>query len=153
MLMKYLATVFVVVFIASRAFCGEGLLMLGYGAWAALTNTANFHELHSTTNLPPKVLTYILSLPLGVQARDRQRMAEPGEPLVAGYRLVWAATDSTNYVVHYEFVTDYGSTNFCIAAAVRDPKDGKLECCNGGYLRRLKDYKDFIDYDRHILIR
>jgi hypothetical protein len=156
--MKYLAALFVFVLLALSAFCGEGLPILLYGNWPTLTNntnTATFHELHSTTNLPPEVRGYILMIlgSMGVQANDRQRMAEPGEPLTAGCRLVWAATDSTNYIVHYEFVTGYGSTNFCITAAVPDPKSAKLECCNGGYLRRLKDYRDFIDYERHIFRR
>ena len=91
---------------------------------------------------------------MGVQATDRQRMAEPGEPLTAGCRLVWAATDGSDYIVHYEFLYSPDSrtyhTNYCITAAFRDTKDGKLKCCNGGYMRRLRDYKDFIDYERHI---
>lgn len=149
--MKYLASLFAVMFIAVRCYSGEWLPLPHGVSWETLTNTAIFHELHSTTNLPPEVVTYVLSLPLGVQASDRKKMAEPGEPLAAGFRLVWAATDGNDYIVHYEFVTDYGSTNFCIAAAHQDSKDKAWNCSNGGFLRRFKDYKDFIDYDRHIL--
>jgi hypothetical protein len=154
--MKIPCFVFVAVFIAARAFCGEGLPMLAYGQWAALTNTANFHETHSTTNLPSKVREYILTVigSMGVQANDRKRIAEPEEPLTAGSRLVWAATDGTNYIVHYEFLYSPDSrryyTNYCITAGVPDQNDGTIRCCNGGYMRRLKNYKDFIDYERHL---
>jgi hypothetical protein len=148
--MKYLASLFAVTFIVVRCYCGEWLPLPNGVSWETLTNTANFHEVHSTTNLPPEVVTYVLSLPLGVQASDRKKMAELGEPLAAGFRLVWAATDGSDYIVHYEFVTSFGSTNFCIAAAHRNSKDEAWKCSNGGFLHRFKDYKDFIDYDMHI---
>jgi hypothetical protein len=146
------------VFIAARALCGEGLPIMPSSDWEALTNTANFRELHSTTNLPPKVLTYILSLPLGVNAPDRKNMKDPEEPFTRGFRLVWAATNGRDYVVHYQFLwsPDWspGSrayfTNYCIAAEFHNPKDETLRCFNGGYMRRLKDYKEFIDYEEHI---
>jgi hypothetical protein len=142
--MKYLASVLAVVFIASRAFCGEG------------TSTANFYEIHSTTNLPPEVRSYVLAVlgSMGGQANDRKIIAEPGEPLTVGCRLIWGATDGNHYIVHYEFIDrwdwpdfSYCGTNYCITEAFRDPKDGKVECRNEGYSCRFRDYKDYISYE------
>jgi hypothetical protein len=152
---KIPSLIFAIALIAMRALCREGLPTLASSDWAVLTNTANFHELYSITNLPPKVLTYILSLPLGVQTADRERMKEPKEPFTRGFRLVWAATDGRNYIVHYEFLSSPDSRTYslgyCITAAFYRSKDEPLKCCNGGYRRRLKDYKDFIDYELHPL--
>ena len=133
--------------------------MLFYSHWATLTNISQFERVSSTTNLPPEVRSYILTVlgSMGVQASDRQRMAEPGEPLTSGSRLIWAVTDSKDWVVQYEFVWTADSrnhyTNTCIAAELRDAKDGKLRCCNGGYMRRFRNLGELIDYDRKLLVR
>jgi hypothetical protein len=151
-MMRCLAIVFV--FAATRAFSGEGMPMLFYSHWTTLTNTARFEPIHSSTNLPPEVRGYVLTVlgNMGVQAGDRKRMAEPGETLAAGSRLIWAVTDGNDYIVQYEYVYTPDSrnyyTNCCIAAGLRDAKDGTLKYCNGGYSRRFKDYLDLIDYDR-----
>ena len=157
MMRRYLAIFFVLA--ATRAFCGEGMPISFYSHWATLTNISHFQKFHSTTNLPPEVSSYILKVlgNMGVQASDRTTMAEPSEPLLAGSRLVWAVSDGSDWVVQYEFVWTPDSrnyhTNTCIAAGLRDAKDGKIRCCNGGYLRRFKDYAELIDYDRNLLIR
>jgi hypothetical protein len=155
--MKIASFVLAIVVMAVRAFCDEGLPILVLDHWATLTNTASFRDLHSATNLPPDIQNYVLTVlgSMGVQASDRKRVAEPSEALTADSRLVWAATDGTNYVVvHYEFLSTPDSQryfiNFCVTAALRDPKEGTLKCYNGRYMRRLKDYRDFIDCERHI---
>ena len=131
-------------------YSGEGLPLSRFLAHQnTLTNTSNFNETHSTKNMSPELLQYILKVlgSMGVQAEDRNKMADPGEPLIKGSRLVWAATDNTNWVAHYEFVSTWPtSTNYCIAAALRGT-NGSPQCCNGGYMRRFKDYKEFIAFE------
>lgn len=149
----------VFVLAASRAMCGEGMPAIFYSHWTTLTNASQFQKINSTTNLPPEVRNYILTIlgSMGVEASDRQRMAEPGESFTAGSRLDWAVTDGKDYIVQYQFVWTFDShsyfTNTCVAAALYDGKDGKLKCCNGGYMRRFKDLGELIDYDRHLLRR
>ena len=157
--MKILCCVCVVVFMAVRGFCREGLQPFGLESLGTLTNTANVHELHSTTNLPLVVRDFILNFlgTVGVDDRHRKKLAEPGESLTAstaGSRLVWAVTDGNNFIVHYDFLWTSDSrryfTNYCVTAVLRDPKEGMLKYYNGGYMRRLKNYKDFIDYQRRL---
>ena len=129
------------------------MLILFSPHWRALTNTANFHEVHSTTNVPPLVLNDILGLlgSIGVDAVYRQKMADPGEPWIRGSRLIWAATDSTNWVVHYEYIYIHPGqlwTNYCVFSTLPKSKDAKAEGANGGYMRRFEHYKEFIDYER-----
>ncbi len=154
--MKYLVSIFVVMFIAVRCYCGEWQPLPDGVSWDTLTNTANFHELHSTTNLPPEVLSYALTVlgSMGVQAGDRERMAEPGEPLEAGSRLVWAATDGSCYIVYFEFVSftdsSHSCTNYCIAGGIRQTESTKFIFRSAQYSHRFKDFKDFMDLDSYI---
>lgn len=157
--MRYVFSAIAFGLIAFHGFCGEGMPITFYSHWKTLTNTANFHETHSTTNISPEPLQYILRVlgSMGVQAEHRSKMAEPREPLINGSRLVWAATDNTNWIIHYEFVfrpdPGHAWTNFCIAAALPAAKAATLKCCNGGYMRRFKDYKEFITYESQRRVR
>lgn len=134
-------------------YAGEGLgLSFLFRHYDTLTNTANFHEMYSTTNMPPKLLQSVLKMHggIGLQAEHR-RVAEPTEPLIHGSRLVWAATDTTNWVVHYEYINTGGPTptNYCVFAYFPST-NAWLQGCNGGYMRRFKDYKEFITYETHL---
>jgi hypothetical protein len=152
---KYLCSVIAVVFAAVNASSAEGLPILGSVNWARLTNAANFHEVYSTTNLPPQVRAYILRIlgNMGAEPSDREKIAEPGDALSRGSRLVWAATDNTNWVVHYEFVCRDGPraawTMYCVTAGFPALQGTGFDCWNGGYPRRLKNYKAFADYEGH----
>src|SRR5215510_11667943 len=63
-----------------------------------------FHEVHAVTDLPAAVVALC--------ADGNGRLAEPGarwevgdyisDPALPRKRLIWAATDGTYYVVHYE---------------------------------------------------
>jgi len=68
-----------------------------------LQDSWRFHEVHSTSNLPPAVVAL---------CAEDGRLAEPGQKWNAtdvitdatlpGKRLIWAATGGDYYVVHYE---------------------------------------------------
>ena len=72
---------------------------------SALENTSRFHEVHSTSDLPPAVLTLC-------DGGSDGKLAEPGQkwnatdaiidPTLPGKRLIWAAVGGEYYVVHYE---------------------------------------------------
>jgi hypothetical protein len=120
---------------------------------ARLRDTANFHEIHSCTNLPPAVLESAIShLPrlevrVGegrIQGSDHGKMADPGQPWSTA-RLIWAATDNTNWIVHCEFrasPTSAGGTHYYIFGV--SPPD--VSCGYYAHDRRFKDYKDYIEW-------
>src|SRR5262245_1471345 len=70
----------------------------------ALENTSRFHEVLSTTALPPGIEALC--------AGDNAKMADPGQkwnatdaiidPSLPGKRLIWAAFGGEYYVVHFE---------------------------------------------------
>jgi hypothetical protein len=70
-----------------------------------LQDASRFHEIHSTSDLPPAVLALCDG---GVDGN----LAEPGQkwnatdaiidPTLPGKRLIWAAVSGDYYVVHYE---------------------------------------------------
>jgi hypothetical protein len=71
----------------------------------ALQNASHFHEVHSTSDLPPAVLALC-------DGGGDGKLAEPGkkwnatdviiDPSLPGKRLIWAAVANDYYVVHYE---------------------------------------------------
>ena len=71
----------------------------------ALQDAARFHEIHSTSDLPPAVLALC-------DGGGDGKLAEPGgkwnatdaiiDPTLPGKRLIWAAVSGDYYVVHYE---------------------------------------------------
>ena len=111
-----------------------------------LTNLAQIHEVRSTTNVPADVLKWTRG------------------------RLVWAATDNTNWVVHYELppanpnlshVYTPPKTNYGIASKILFVGPTKWHNTDiilpGGLLGApryrtmpsgpFKSYKDFLDYE------
>jgi hypothetical protein len=114
--------------------------------------------------MPPELLNFILAVlgNMGVQPEHRKRMAEPGEPLTDGSRLICTATDNTNWVTHYEFIyketlgpqrQSRARTNYCVAAASRDTNGLTKVLGNGGYMRRFNTYQDLISYESKPRIR
>src|SRR5207245_4046714 len=69
-----------------------------------LQNSSLFHEVHSTSDLPPEIVALC--------AGDNGRLADPGQkwnatdvitdPTLPGKRLIWTAVGGEYYVVHYE---------------------------------------------------
>ena len=71
----------------------------------ALLDASRFHEIHSTSDLPPAILGLC-------DGGGDGKLAEPGQkwnatdaitdPTLPGKRLIWAAAGGEYYVVHYE---------------------------------------------------
>src|SRR5437763_15220647 len=69
-----------------------------------LENVSRFHEVHTTSDLPPAIIALC--------AGDSGKLADPGQkwnatdaitdPTLPGKRLIWAAIGGDYYVVHYE---------------------------------------------------
>ena len=91
--------------IAIQSLCDADITKLPVEDRKALLEASRFHEIHSTSDLPPAILG------LCDGGRDG-KLAEPGQkwnatdaitdPTLPGKRLIWAAAGGEYYVVHYE---------------------------------------------------
>jgi hypothetical protein len=87
--------------VAALAYCHAEETKLRPEDRKVLQDISRFHEVHSTTNLPPAVIKL---------CAGEGGMAEPGQNWQAGCvgdgkfmkRLIWGATSGDYYIVHYE---------------------------------------------------
>jgi hypothetical protein len=87
------------------SFCYADVTNLATDDRKALEKASQFHEIHSTSDLPPAVLALC-------DGGGDGKLAEPGQkwnatdviidPTLPGKRLIWAAVGGDYYVVHYE---------------------------------------------------
>ena len=90
--------------VAAQTFCYADVTKLSAENRRALQDSARFHEVRATANLPSAVVTLC--------ADDNGKLAEPGQEWEATdviidsklprKRLIWAATDGEYFVIHYE---------------------------------------------------
>ena len=130
--------------VAVQAFCYGDVTKLSPEHRKALQDSKRFHEVRTTTNLPPAVVAFC--------ADDNGRLAEPGqnwEPTDAiinskfpRKRLIWAATDGEYFVVHYE--RGGIAHSFHILIAELKPGNINSRVIWRGAGRELKDYKAFL---------
>jgi hypothetical protein len=90
---------------AIQSLCYSDVTKLGAKDREALQDASRFHEIHSTSDLPPAVLALC-------DGGGDGKLAEPGgkwnatdaiiDPTLPGKRLIWAAVGGDYYVVHYE---------------------------------------------------
>jgi hypothetical protein len=111
----------------------------------ALQDSSLFHEVHSTSGLPPTIVTLC--------AGDTDKLAEPGEkwnatdaitdPTLPGKRLIWAAVGGDYCVVHYERGGIAHTFHILVAKlAKNDAKPKVVWQAVGG---PFKDYAAFLD--------
>jgi hypothetical protein len=133
----------VLLVVAIPAFCYADVAKLSAELRKALQDSKRFHEVRSTTNLPPAVVALC--------ADENGRLAEPGqnwEPTdvimdskLPRKRLIWAATDGEYFVVHYE--RGGIDHSFHILIAKLKPSDANAKVVWRG-VGQLKDYKAFL---------
>jgi hypothetical protein len=91
--------------IAIQSLCDADITKLPAEDRKALLDASRFHEIHSTSDLPPAILGLC-------DGGGDGKLAEPGQkwnatdaitdPTLPGKRLIWAAAGDDYYVVHYE---------------------------------------------------
>ena len=101
--MKFFS-LYLVLTVTIQTFCYADVTKLSTDDRKALQDSSRFHEVRSTSDLPPTIVALC--------AGDKARLADPGqkwqatdvimEPNLPGKRLIWAAIGSDYYVVHYE---------------------------------------------------
>jgi hypothetical protein len=129
-----------------QSWCGADVTKLPLEDRKALLAASRFHEIHSTSNLPPAILALC-------DGGGDGKLAEPGQkwnatdaildPTLPGKRLIWAAVGGEYYVVHYE--RGGIAHTFHILVAKLTKGDAKPKVAWGAVGRPLKDYAAFLD--------
>ena len=112
----------------------------------ALQDSSRFHEVHSTTDLPPAILALC-------DGGGDGKLAEPGQkwnatcvitdPSLPGKRLIWAAVGGEYYVVHYERGGIAHSFHILVGKLTKSDAQPKVVWRAVG--TPLKDYAVFLD--------
>lgn len=128
--------------IAIASVCCADVTKLSAEDRKALQDSSRFHEVHSTSDLPPPIVALC-----GSKVADSGQKWNPTDvvtdPTLAGKRLIWAAIDSNYYVVHYESGGIAHMFHVLVARlAKNDAKPEVVWRATGG---PLKDYAGFVD--------
>ncbi len=125
--------------------CGE-VTRLSPEDRKALEDTARFHEVFSTRDLPPAVLALC-------DGGGDGKLAEPGQkwnatdvimdPSLPGKRLIWAAVGGNYYVVHYERGGIAHTFHILVAKNPKNESKSEVVWLTAGGL--FKDYAAFVD--------
>jgi hypothetical protein len=124
--------------ITARGFCGTDAWWLFHQS--EFTNAANFHEIRSTTNLPPEVVSAGRSVNSWTIEKD-----DSGHPTWAkSWHVIWAVTDGKYYVVHTEYVAvDRPGTNHWIVVARVPDRNGPPPRVHRHASHFVKDFRTF----------
>jgi hypothetical protein len=128
--------------VAAHSLCSADATKLPGEDRKVLQDSARFHEVHSTSDLPPAIVTLCGS-----------KLAEPGrkwnatdvimDATLPGKRLIWAAVGSDYYVVHYERGGIAHTFHVLVAKLVNgEAKPKVVWSAIGG---PFKDYEAFLD--------
>jgi hypothetical protein len=131
---------------AIQSFCCADVTKLSAEDRTALGDSSRFHEVRSTTDLPPAILALC-------DGGGDGKLAEPGQnwnatdvitdPTLPGKRLIWAAVGGEHYVVHYERGGIEHSFHILVAKLPRRDAKPKIIWQAGG--GPLKDYAAFVE--------
>jgi hypothetical protein len=130
---------------AIQSLCYGDVTKLATKYLEALQDASRFHEVHSTSDLPPAVLALC-------DGGGDGKLAEPGQkwnatdaiidPTLPGKRLIWAAVNGDYYVVHYERGGIAHSYHILVAKLTKsDAKPKVVWRAMGG---PFKDYPAFL---------
>ena len=127
--------------IAVQTLCCADVTKLSAEDRKILQDSAQFHEVHSTGDLPPTIV-----------ALCGDKIAEPGgqwnatdailDPTLPGKRLIWAAIGGDYYVVHYE--RGGIAHTFHVLVAKLTKNDAKPKVAWSAMGGPFKDYTAFI---------
>jgi hypothetical protein len=132
--------------VSTYSLCCGDMTKLAAADRKALENAPRFHELDSTSNLPPAVLALC-------DGDGDGKLAEPGQkwnatdvvidPTLPAKRLIWAAIGGEYYVVHYERGGIAHTFHILVAKLAKD--DAKPKPVWRAIGGPFKDYAAFVD--------
>lgn len=130
---------------AIQSWCWADITKLPAEDRRALLDASRFHELHSTSDLPPAILALC-------DGGGDGKLAEPGQkwnatdaitdPTLPGKRLIWAAIGGDYYVVHYERGGIAHTFHVLVAKLTKNDAKPKIVWARAG--SPLKDYAAFV---------
>jgi|SRR5260221_8981387 len=134
------------VVMAVQSICIADFTKLPSDDQKALRDVSRFHEIHAATNLPPAVFAFC--------ADHSGRLAEPGQKwevsdviidaALPQKRMIWAVTDGSYFVVHYE--SGGFAHGFHVLVARLEAGHGKPSFVwHGVCFDPLKDFRAFVD--------
>jgi hypothetical protein len=133
------------VVMALQSFCHADVTRLPAADQQALRKTSRFHEIHSATNLPSPVFALC--------ADSKGRLAGAGQKwevtdvitddTLPRKRLIWAVTDGSYYIIHYE--RGGHAHSFHVLVARLKVAESKPSFIWRGVEDELKDYRTFLD--------
>jgi ABC-type amino acid transport substrate-binding protein len=134
------------VVMAVQSICIADVTKLPADNQKALRDVSRFHEIPSATNLPPAVFAFC--------ADHSGRLAGPGQKwevsdvinnaTLAQKRMIWAVTDGSLFVVHYE--SGGRAHGFHVLVAKLEAGHGKASFVwHGVCFVPLKDFRAFVD--------
>lgn len=134
---------------AAQSLCHAEITKLRPEDRKVIQDASRFHEVRATTNLPPSVVSLC--------ADGRGKIAEPGQKwrvtdvitddTLPRKRLIWAATDSDYYVVHYESGGIGHGYHVLVARFLQGNTKAELVWHAVG--KPLKDYRALLDAIEH----
>jgi hypothetical protein len=131
--------------IAIQTFCYADVTKLPTDERRMLQDSSRFHEVNSTSDLPPTIVALC--------AGNKAGLADPGqkwqvtdvimEPNLPGKRLIWAAVAGDYYVVHYERGGIAHSFHILVARLAKNETEPKVvwRAVGGPF----KDYAAFLE--------
>ncbi len=130
---------------AIQSLCWADVTKLSAEDRRVLQDSSRFHEVHTTSDLPPAILTLC-------DGGGNGKLAEPGQnwnatcvitdPTLPDERLIWAAVGGEYYVVHYERGGIDHSFHILVMKLTKDDAKKVIWRAVGG---PFKDYRAFLD--------
>jgi len=143
--MKHLS-LYVLFAVSIQSLCYADVTKLPLEDRKALLDTAPFHEVHATSDLPSVILALC-------DGGGDGKLAEPGQkwnatdaisdPTLPGKRLIWGAVGGEYYVVHYE--RGGIAHTFHILVAKLSKNDARAKAVWRAVGGPIKDYPAFLD--------
>ena len=144
MCMKHISVYLLFAFAIPSFYCAD-VRKLSAEDRKLLQDSSRFHEVHSTSDLPPAIV--------GLCTGGNAGLADPGQrwnptdvvidPTLPGKHLIWAAVGGEYYVVHYERGRIAHTYHILVATlAKEDAKPKAVWRAVGG---PLKDYAAFLE--------
>ena len=128
--------------VAVQSWCCADVTKLPAEDRKVLQDSSRFHEVHSTSDLPPAIVTVCGG-----------KLADPGQkwnatdaiidPTLPGKRLIWAAVGGDYHVVHYERGGIAHTFHVLVAKLAKDEAKPKVVWSAVG--GPFKDYAAFLD--------
>jgi hypothetical protein len=134
-----LCTVFAV---AVQGLCCADVTKLSADDRKVLQDSSRFHEVHSTNDLPPTIVT-LCSNKLADPGQKWNATDAISDPTLPGKRLIWAAVGGDYHVVHYERGGIAHTFHVLVAKLAKDEAKPKVVWSAVG--GPFKDYAAFLD--------